>query len=617
MEVAVVKPPRPINVRRIVVVGGGPAALSFLLQFKSKLSGKPVANRAEVVVLETGSHFGPGQGFARSQSPAYRLNFIRELMEPIAGATGNFSAWLRDVAPYCTTEYPPRRFFGIYLEQMGRRLLAETENNPHIEIKFLPHHRAISIESDGSRSSPLRIRYSDVNGGYDRKFLDADEVILCTGTIPCDKYREFQGVEGYGHDTESIRRLMDNLRGDENVGIIGCRLSGTDVAIELRKRGHYGDITMGSHHGLLPTVNTFYTVKEVPSGSAHRQVSYLIGTPVSPPGCFAKSRSSPPPSSITIAENKGCCNGLRYLHPSLIPEFMSLEELTNLFFAEINAIIRDHRDTDTPSAGLATETRATPSLASYEKLADYLSSISAYKWVDQQIEQAERGIIKSHRVLFFQLYPHIARLWSRLADKDKSRYLERFHWVFLAFFTGSPLENAWRMREMLSKGQLTILRDCKFTCDTNGFVMEGRRAERKETESRRISRLFNASGPGRDLSKHPFYSKLFDSGLLRPHRFGGVEFESDTYRAISRANVPNPRLYVIGDATKGQTLITSCLKIISEQANTVAAQVLGGIIEAPPVENCNPVARCSEFKRNDKSCKWTRFFYIPDSPMFS
>ncbi|KAK6527405.1 hypothetical protein TWF694_004394 [Orbilia ellipsospora] len=606
MELAMVEPPHPSSVRRIATVGGGPAALSFLLQLKSKIDALLVTPcyRVEIVVLDRGTRFGPGQGFARWQSTAYRLNFPRKFMEPEADVAGVFSAWLRDVAPQCTTEFPPRRFFGLYLEQMGKRLLAETVGNPFIGIKFFPNCEVNDIECDIScASAPFCVQYSDVSrDGDSRGCLEVDEVLLCTGTFPGDHYREFRSTEGYGYDAESNCRLMAGLQGNESIGIIGSRLSAIDLVMELRKRRHTGTITLGSENGLLPAVSTFYTVEEVPfydrfslkrrdstdSGivadiestpttpkwseggfqrdDSRQTVCYLVGKPIPTPSQFLDS--SQPRQAITAAMSIRRCNGLRYLHPLLISESASVEELSDRFFAEINAmILEDWRAENTPRA-------PTAPMAHYEKITEYLANISPVEWLNQQIKQAEHGIIKPYHALFFQLYPHISKLWAHLSEDEMRRYYEKLHWLFMSFYSAFPLENAWPMREMLCQGRLAILRECKFFHSVDGFVMEGRRAGCKETESRRVTHLFNAAGHGSNVRSHPLYSKLLNSKLLRPHRFGGVEFENDTYRAISgRTKAPIPSLYVIGEMTKGQILISSCIGIIAKQADKVASQV--------------------------------------------
>ncbi|KAK6539222.1 hypothetical protein TWF694_009463 [Orbilia ellipsospora] len=601
MELAIAKPPRPIHVHRIATVGGGPAALSFLLQLKSKLDTLPnfVPYRVEVAVIEASAHFGPGQGFARAQSNACLLNFPREFMEPVADSTGNFSAWLRQVAPQCTTDYPPRRFFGLYLEQLGKRLLADSEENPRIGINFFPRCKVSGIERDASRA-PFRLRYSEIGVvGDDEKLLEVDEILFCTGSLPCDNYRKFQGMEHYGHDAESNRRLLAGLRGDENIGIIGSRLSAIDLVMELRKRGHSGDITLGSLNGLLPAVSTFYTVKQIPlkdnllatenedstltvpkstalapswstGGSANRKVTLLVG----------RAESS---VSTSTSINTRRCDGLRYLHPSLLPESPTVEGLAELFFAELNSMMRQ-------------DDSQNPRFTSYDNMLDYLGRVSPKKWLDQQIYQAERGAIMPHHVLFFQLYPHMTTLWSRLPNEEKKRYFEKFHWLFMLFYSSFPLENARRMREMLTNGQLAVMRDCKFTRDgdADGFVMEGRRveSESKQMESRRVSHLFNASGLGSNARNHSLYSKLLDSGLVRSHRFGGLDFETDTYLAINgRTKAPNPNLYIIGDMTKNQILTVSCMGVIAKQAEKVASQIFDRIAVEPelPVETCPPV----------------------------
>jgi len=74
---------------------------------------------------------------------------------------------------------------------------------------------------------------------------EVDTVALCTGAFPQNNYMEFIGCEGYSHDYSTHAGMIERLKGDETVGVIGTHLTGIDIVVELERRGHRGGIVMG------------------------------------------------------------------------------------------------------------------------------------------------------------------------------------------------------------------------------------------------------------------------------------------------------------------------------------------------------------------------------------
>ncbi len=83
--------------------------------------------------------------------------------------------------------------------------------------------------------------------------MKADYVILCTGHMPSNTYREYIGKPGYSHNPWNNDSFLET-QPNESVGILSTRLTAIDVAVKLINQNHRGPITMISPNGLLPMV---------------------------------------------------------------------------------------------------------------------------------------------------------------------------------------------------------------------------------------------------------------------------------------------------------------------------------------------------------------------------
>jgi uncharacterized NAD(P)/FAD-binding protein YdhS len=240
----------------IAIIGGGPAAVSFCMQFVEHFKSQHLTQPIEIIVFEKNTTIGVGLPYS-SPSDSYLLNLPKEIMEPIYGNNGNFSHWLQSVrGANQDTQFPPRHYFGKYLECLADKVKREAASFK-ISINYLTKNEVFDIQEIGAN----RFEIKAIGGKYISNYI-----ILCTGHMPSSTYRELMGKQGYRHypwDNDAYK----NLNRCDDVGIIGSRLTAIDIACQLHQMKHQGKIFMVSRSGLLPTV----LAKKIP----HYALKYL------------------------------------------------------------------------------------------------------------------------------------------------------------------------------------------------------------------------------------------------------------------------------------------------------------------------------------------------------
>jgi len=161
------------------------------------------------------------------------------------------------------------RFSDWLLTQKGNEYEAERGEEFTLRKHYGRYllHVAEELRKLGSGQSPITVHYitntqvNDLNKDAEGKFtlhcIDSKQqsncqwvvnvVALCTGGFPSHKYEELIGCSNYSHDYSTHVQVMEKLRGDELVGVIGTRLTAVDIAVELERRSHRGMIVMGGH----------------------------------------------------------------------------------------------------------------------------------------------------------------------------------------------------------------------------------------------------------------------------------------------------------------------------------------------------------------------------------
>jgi len=228
---------------RIAIIGGGPAAVATLFQLVSELKKHSSTCDTEIMVFEKGGAIGKGLPYSQ-QKNHYILNLPKQAMDVSIERMGVFASWLKTVEG-CPqeTDFPPRHYFGQYLQAVATQLQAEAQT-VGILIKYYTHSEVINIEQNGAEEYVVHTTQQKFNSQY---------VILCTGHLPSSTYRQFIGTPGYRHNPWEEAGYVDIPPGAD-VGILGNRLTAIDVCLNLFSRGHQGTVWMLSNNGLLPSV---------------------------------------------------------------------------------------------------------------------------------------------------------------------------------------------------------------------------------------------------------------------------------------------------------------------------------------------------------------------------
>jgi uncharacterized NAD(P)/FAD-binding protein YdhS len=225
--------------RRVIAVIGGGFSGSMVAVHLARLA-SPGSIR--IVLLEKGPRLARGLAYGTA-CDRHLLNVPAAMMSALPDEPLHFLDWLRARNPETQAgTFAPRRLYGDYLEE----LLLATAREAAVPVEILKDE-ALSLHAGVRDGEPARIR--TVEG----REIVADRVVLALGNQPP---LDPAGVKGI----KLVRRyadpwgagLLEPLRGDEPIALIGSGLTAVDVVVEADARGHRGVIYAISRHGLLP-----------------------------------------------------------------------------------------------------------------------------------------------------------------------------------------------------------------------------------------------------------------------------------------------------------------------------------------------------------------------------
>lgn len=338
-------------------------------------------------------------------------------------------------------------------------------------------------------------------------------VILSTGHMPTTSYIEFVGHKGYIHDPWNMHDY-EQIKPNETVSILGTRLTAIDAALKLKHMNHKGTIIMASRSGLLPTV------------LGNKIPSYRL-------------------KHITLK----ALHELKYLNG----QHVKLSDLAILFWKEFN--------------------EAADNKEHLYRLPTSYKDISPLDWINNEILEAELGASALQKVLF-ALYPLMTVIWPMLNKIDQAYFLEHYNSLFNNYLAAFPLENAYKIKEMLSSGFIEICGgltkveylDKKFNLHVDN------------NEIRTSNVLINASGPGYDATRVELLANMLEQALIARHCFGGIKVDKNTFQVIGRDNKANSHFFAIGELTKGECFLVTKFSITVEQASMVTSNLINQLV---------------------------------------
>jgi uncharacterized NAD(P)/FAD-binding protein YdhS len=256
-DVTPTRAPSPI---KLVICGGGPAAIMVLQGLKQR-----TRQAIDVTIFEPRSRLGVGVAYSTS-CPTHLLN-TRACNMSVTDEPDDFVRWLRAERPrrvlnWTREDFAPRSYFAEYLQDR----LADIRTASNIRVSWL-HSTADSVTACDRGGWEVVPAHGEP--------IAADVVVLATGnepprllgaTLPPPAQRLI--IE----DPWDVEQKAEIPR-DASVLLAGTSLTAVDVATELLHRGHTGPIVALSRRGLLP--RSHGPIAAAPEGFVHAVPSSL------------------------------------------------------------------------------------------------------------------------------------------------------------------------------------------------------------------------------------------------------------------------------------------------------------------------------------------------------
>jgi len=230
----------------IAIVGFGAAGLSFFVQYVDACMRDNISST--VLIFSVGKKAqGVAYGLAKDN---HLLNLNNHVMSVTHTKPDDFYLWQKKHQRIwkkrfpnvkLSDPFPPRRLFGMYLDQCFTEYRALAKRHG-IAVEVVADE-VIDITPNGLRNAYTLTTY----GG---KIQQARKILLAVGNLPADTYLQLKKLPYYFHDPWTNLKLK---RGSVTT-VLGTRLTAIDVALQIAATDPKAKILLASRSGRLPKV---------------------------------------------------------------------------------------------------------------------------------------------------------------------------------------------------------------------------------------------------------------------------------------------------------------------------------------------------------------------------
>ncbi|MDE0691422.1 MAG: FAD/NAD(P)-binding protein [Gammaproteobacteria bacterium] len=335
--------------------------------------------------------------------------------------------------------------------------------------------------------------------------FEARYIYLAIGHLQRAKTEDYQYREHYYHNPYPISRLIEEIPKEASVGVIGSRLSAIDVALGLAAGGHQGTVTCVSRGGRLPAV-----------------------------------RADQGKYQFRNLEREDLRKQLRCRRARL-----RLADVAAMLGSEI-----EHAEGRPVALGDIVNTPASP-VAYYER----------------EISLAE-GRARPWQAVLYATNRNIDLFWHHLAEEDKKLLMSEWLNAWLTYRASIPRENAERVLALMRSGRLDVrggAREIRYDDSTRRFNLS-----LGDDDTVAVEYLAAATGSANRIENadSTLTRNLLARGLVRSHRFGGVDCRFETGQVTGRNHsAADSRMFALGPITSGVYFFTTALEIVHRQAS--------------------------------------------------
>ena len=503
--------------KKIAIIGAGASGTILANQLIEKIAARKNI-KASVILIEKSGEFGPGLAYSTSLS-SHILNMRAGTMSARIDNEAHFVKWMKQNISAIKNKFPDFD-------------LKDSEYPPRkIYGLYLKDILGKSIEKAGKNSIPVELvkgKALDITHRgdvmeitlEDGKNINADYTILAPGNFPPTFLKEFNEQPGYIPYPWPASGVMEKIPADASVCIIGSGLSAIDTLFTLIENKHNEKITFLSRSGFFPKV------QGIPS-------DYVL-------------------KFIRIDK-------IRKILKEKDREYIPLDLLVNIFFQEIEE-----------AEG-----------KTVDRFQLYNPEKSATEILEADIEKAKNNVLPYQSVLN-ATDTVIGRIWNLLSVEDRRRFDLEFRTLWNVYRHPMPLKNAVKILNSLKSGQLNTKAGYTYI-----RPLEKERGYEININTRfgipysfKAHFIINAAGQGLDVTEFndPLINNLLDKGLIQSHPNGGIAVEFISGQVIERKGDKVPRLFALGELTRGVRFYTSGITPNMVTSDGIADYILNDIL---------------------------------------
>jgi len=509
---------------RVAVVGLGATGVMITIRIIQEILRQGAQNQYVVEAVDDSAQIGTGVAYGTS-AECHVLNMRPEAMSIDDADPNDFVDWLE--ARYPNGVVPqeprvhhvsgpertpdsavPRRYFAHYLRERFARALSSAES-ARLPITVVRDRVVACRPEDAGVTLVLQ----------DGNPIHCDRAILCLGDLPgC----AFPALRGHARFIDNPWDLAayDRIPPSSSVAVIGAGLTGIDVLLHLRARGHQGPITCLTRRSGFPKVQ-----------------------PV------RRDNIQHEPRVATLST-------IRYLTRSS-QQRLTLEQARDLIVGEIEASMGSRLEWNYDPERLTADFSA-------EMLRADIKAVSAgeVRWYS--------GLVSTWRTV-----PHI---WNHLEDEHRRQFM-RLHYSHWGMFRHCmPLRNALRIHELFSSGQLTGKSGLRhIVAEQAQLRIESVGRARMTAET--VDYVIDATGTGYDLggTTSALLRDLIGTRNAVQHVHGGIDVDFESMRLRQGDGALSSALYFIGPLTRGVHFYTTGVDITREHSRRLVSHMFGTV----------------------------------------
>ncbi|WP_416137795.1 FAD/NAD(P)-binding protein [Halomonas sp. HK25] len=485
----------------ICLVGGGAASIAFIDNFLNQLNGEN-GGLYSIYVIEKNPVFGPGAAY-NDDLDSNLLNTKTGFITIFPEKKGDFYEWLHNHPEHWQWKYPG---FELDPDTYAPRPLF----GQYLQASFSQTVR--KAVKKGVKVIPVNAEVMDI-----RKFrhgytavtacsinIQADYVFLLCGTLENARKDTPKMQGGIISNPYPVSKLTSWLGKDKSVAVIGSRLSAIDTIIALKEAGHRGKIVIHSRSGYFPSIR---------------------GTQ----GRFQ-------PRNLSEEYLEKVQNSKRNLRLTDVVEMVKSD--LSLYFQENPGHPQERLEVPKP-----------------------IDDLGAF--LDEEIALAENP--RGWQAVLYATNVIIDKLWGMIRPEDREEFREKYLNIFLSYRVSIPCENAVKIRNYLSSGDLEFRTGpVKLKKNAGGFPVVQTPSGDGDTYDFAV--LATGSPKRLGNSNSSLMIALEEKGMIVPHPHGGLEVDSSTYQVIREDGSIENGIFAVGEVTSGNFFFTSALDIICRHA---------------------------------------------------